>query len=87
MAGLPPQRLIPVQPAPPAPVVIDVTAYGNVVDWIGFTIPSQRAAIMAGITKLEGYADLKEKHMKSLADGLARLTLADGRLIVGLGRS
>ena len=78
MAALPPQGIISVQPAIPAPVVIDVTAYDTVLDWIGFTIPAQRAAIMADITELEDYADLKEKHMQSLADGFARRTVADG---------
>ena len=87
MAALPPQGIIPVQPAPPAPVVIDVTAYDTVLDWICFTIPAQRAAIMADITELEDYADLKEKHMQSLADGFARRTVADGRLIVGVSRT
>ena len=38
MAALPLQGLIPVQPAPTTPVVIDVTAYNTVLDWIGFTI-------------------------------------------------
>ena len=87
MAALPPQGLISVQPAPPAPVVIDVTAYDTVLDLIGFTIPAQRAAIMADITELEDYADLKEKHMQSLAGSFARHTVADGRLIVGVSRT
>ena len=52
MAALPPQGPIPVQPASPAPVAIDVTAYDTALDWIGFTIPAQRAAIMADITEL-----------------------------------
>ena len=84
MAVLPPQGPIPFQPASPAPVVIDVTAYDTVLDWIGFTIPAQRAAIMADITELEDYAGLKEKHIQSLADGFDRRTVADGRLIVGV---
>ena len=87
MATLPPQVLIPFQPASPVPVVIDVTAYDTVLDWIGFTIPAQRAAIMADITELEDYADLKEKHMQSLADSFARRAVADGRLIVGVSRT
>ena len=87
MAALPPQGLIPVQPAPPAPVVIEVTAYATVLDWIGFTILEQRAAIMADIAELEYYADIKEKHMQSLADVFARRTVADGRLIVGFSRT
>ena len=87
MYALPPQGLIPVQPASPAPVVINVTAYDTALDWIGFTIPEQRAAIMADITELEDYTDLKEKHMQSLADGFARRTVADGRLIVGVSRT
>ena len=69
MAALPPQGTIPVQPASPAPVAIDMTAYDAVLDRIGFTIPAQRAAIVVDITELEDYADLKEKHMQSLADG------------------
>ena len=77
MAALPLQGIIPVPPAPNAPVVIDVNAYKIVLDWIGFTIPAQRAAIMADITELEDYVDLKEKHMQSLADGVARRTVAD----------
>ena len=87
MAALPPQGIIPVQPATPAPVVIDMTAYNTVLDLIGFTILTQCAAIMADITKLEDYADLKEKHMQSLADGFARRTVPDGRLIVGVSRT
>ena len=87
MAVLPPQGPIPVQPASPAPVAIDAAAYDTVLDWIGFTIPAQRAAIIADITELEDYADLKEKHMQSLADGFARRTVADGRLIVGVSRT
>ena len=87
MAALPPQGLIPVQPAPPARVIIEVTAYDTVLDWVGFTIPEQRAAIMVDITELEDYADLKEKHMQSLADGFARRTVADGRLVVGVSRT
>ena len=87
MAALPPQGPIPVQPAVPAPVAIDVTAYDTVLDWIGFTIPAQRAAIIADITELEDYADLKENHMQSLADGFDRRTVADGRLIVGASRT
>ena len=87
MAALPPQVPIPVQPASPAPVVIDVTAYDTVLDWIGFTITAQRAAIMADITELKDYANLKEKHMQSLADGFARRTVADGRIIVGVSRT
>ena len=87
MAVLTSQGLIPIQPASPAPVVIDVTAYDTALDWIGFTIPEQRAAIMADITELEDCADLKEKHMQSLADGIARRTVADGRLIVGVSRT
>ena len=82
MAALPPQGTIPFQPASPAPVVIDVTTYDTALDWIGFTIPAQRGAIMVDITELEDYDDLKEKHMQSLADGFARRTVADGRLIV-----
>ena len=78
MAALPTQGLIPVQPASPAPVVIDVTAYNAVLDWIGFTIPAQCVAIMADITELEDYADLKEKHIQYLADGFSRRTVADG---------
>ena len=78
MAALPPQGPIPVQHASPAPVLIDVTTYDTALDWIGFTIPAQRATIMADITELEDYADLKEKHMQSLADGFARRTVADG---------
>ena len=77
MAALPPQVPIPVQPASPAPVVIDMTAYTTALDWIGFTIPAQHAAIMADITELEDNADFKEKHMQSLADGFARGTVAD----------
>ena len=84
MAALPPQGTIPVQPASPAPVVIDASTYDTVLDWICFTIPAQRAAIIADITELEDYADLKEKHMQSLADGFARRTVADGRLNVGV---
>ena len=87
MAALPPQGPIPVQPASPAPIVIDVTAYDTALDWIGFTIPAQRGAVIADITELEYYADLKEKHMQSLADGFARRTVADGRLIVGAYRT
>ena len=87
MAALPPQGPIPVQPASPAPVVIDVTAYDTALNWICFTILAQRAAIMADITELEDYADLKEKHMQSLADGFARRTVACGRLIVGVSRT
>ena len=87
MAALPPQGPIPVQPASPAPVVIDVTAYDNALDWIGLTIPAQRAPIMADITELEEYADIKEKHMQSLADGFSRRTVSDGRLIVGVSRT
>ena len=87
MAALPPQGLIPFQPAPPAPVVIDVTAYDTVIDWIGFTIPAQCAAIMTDITELEDYADLKRKHMQSLADVFARFTVADSQLIVGVSRT
>ena len=87
MAALPPQVPIPVQPAVPTPVAIYVTAYNTVLDWIGFTIPAQRAAIMADITELEDYADHKEKHMQSLADGFARGTVADGQLIVGVSRT
>ena len=56
MAALPPQGPIPVQPASPATVMIDVTAYDTALDWIGFTIPAQHAAIMADITELEDYA-------------------------------
>ena len=81
------QGPIPVQPASPAPVLIDVTTYDTTLDWIGFTIPAQHAAIMADITELEDYADIKEKHMQSLADGFARRTVADGRLIVGVYRT
>ena len=87
MAALPPQVPIPVQPASPAPFEIDAAAYGTVLDWVGFTIPAQRAAIIADITELKDYADLKEKHMQSLADGFARRTVADGRLIVGVFRT
>ena len=87
MAVLPPQGPIPVQPASPVPVVIDVTAYDTVIDRVGFTIPAQRAAIIADITELEDYADLKEKHMQSMADGFARRTVTDGRLIVGVSRT
>ena len=87
MAALPPQGLIPVKPAPTVPVVIDMTAYDTVLDLIGFTIPAQRAAIMADITELEDYADLKENHMQSLAEGFTRRTVADGRLIVGVSRT
>ena len=87
MAALPTQVLIPIQPASPAPVVIDLTAYDTVFGWIGFTIPAQCAAIMADITELEDYSDLKEKHMQSLADGFARRTITDGRLIVGVSRT
>ena len=87
MAALTPQGHVPVQTASPAPVAIGVTAYDTVLDWIGFTIPAQRAAIIADITELEDYADLKEKHMQSLADGFARRTVADGRLIVGVSRT
>ena len=87
MADLPPQGHIPVQTASPAPVVIDVTAYDTAIDWIGFTIPAQRAAIMADITELEDYADFKDKHMQSLADGFARHTVADVWLIVGVYRT
>ena len=87
MAALPPQGLIPVQPAPPAPVAIDVTAYDTVLDWIDFTILAQHAAIMADITELEDYADLNEKHMQYLADGFTRRTVADGPLIVGVSRT
>ena len=72
MAALPPQGLIPIQPAPPAAVIIEVTSYDTVLDWIGFTILAQRVAIMADITELKDYSDLKEKHMQSLADGFAR---------------
>ena len=43
-----------------------------------------RCAGMAGITELEDYADLKKKHLQSFADGFARRTVADGRLIVGV---
>ena len=75
MSALPHQGPIPVQPASPAPVAIDAAAYDTVLDWIGFTIPAQRAAIIADIIELEDYADLKEKHMQSLADGFARLTV------------
>ena len=78
MATLPPQGHIPVQPTSPAPVVIDVTTYNTVLDWIGFTITAQRAAIIVDITELKDYADLKEKHMQSLADVFARRTVADG---------
>ena len=84
MAALPPQGPIPVQPDSPAPVVIDVNAYDTALDCIGFTIMAQRAAIMADITELEYYDDLKEKHMQSLDDGFARRTVADGRLIFGV---
>ena len=82
IAVLTPQGLIPVQPASLAPVVIEVSAYDTALDWIGFTIPEQRAAIMADITELEDYADLKEKHIQYLADGFARRTVLDSRLIV-----
>ena len=64
-----------------------LTAYDTVLEWIGFTIPAQRAAILADITELEDYADLKENHMQSLADGFDRHTVADGRLIVGVSRT
>ena len=87
MAALTPQGHVPVQTASPAPVAIGVTAYDTVLDWIGFTIPAQRAAIIADITELEDYADIKEKHMQSLADGFARRTVADGQLIVGVSRT
>ena len=87
MAALPPQGLIPVQPAPPEPVVIDVTAYDTVLDWIGFTIPAQRAAIMADIAELKDCADLKKNHMQSLADSFSRRTISDGRLLVGVSRT
>ena len=87
MAALPPQEPIPVQPTSPAPVAIDAAAYDTVLDWIGFTIPAQRVAIITDITKLKDYADLKEKHMQSLADGFAIRTVADGRLIVGVSRT
>ena len=87
MATITPQGTIPVQPASPAPVAIDADAYDTVLDWIGFTILAQRAAIIADITELEDYADLKEKHMQSLVDGFARRTVADGQLIVGVSRT
>ena len=87
MAALPPQGLIPVQPAPPAPVVIEVTAYATVLDWIDFTILAQHAAIMADVTELEDYTDLNEKHMPYLADDFARPIVADGELIVGVSRT
>ena len=87
MAALPPQGTIPVQPASPAPVAIDGTAYDTVLDWIRFTIPAQLAAIIGDITELEDYSDLKEKHMQSLADVFARCAVADGQLIVGVSRS
>ena len=87
MAALPSQGPIPVQPASPAPVAIDAAAYDTVLDWIDFTVPEQRASIIADITELEDYADLKEKHMQSLADGFARRTVADGRLVVGVSRT
>ena len=80
MDALPPQGPIPVQPASPAPIVIDVTAYDTALNWIGFTILAQHGAIMADITELEYYADLKEKHMQYLAGGFARRIVADGRL-------
>ena len=56
MDALPPQGIIPVQPASPAPFVIDVNAYDTVLDWIGSTIPAQLAAIMADITEIEDNA-------------------------------
>ena len=87
MDALPPQGIIPVQPASPAPVVIDVNAYDTVLDWIGSTIPAQLAAIMADITEIEDNADLNEKHMQYLSDGFARRTVTDGRLIVGVSRT
>ena len=59
MATLTPQGPIPFQPASPAPVVIDVTAYDTALDWIGFTILVQHAAIMADIIELKDYADIK----------------------------
>ena len=87
MTAFPPQGPIPVQPASTAPVAIDADAYDTVLDWIVFTIPAQRAAIIVDITELGDYADLKEKHMQSLSDRFARRTVADGRLIVGVSRT
>ena len=63
MAALPPQVPIPVQPDSPVPIAIDAAAYDTVLDWIGFTILEQGAAIIAYITELKYYADIKEKHM------------------------
>ena len=87
MAVLPPQGYIPVQHTSPAPVAIDAATYDTVLDWIRFTIPAQRAAIIADITELEDYADLKENHVQSMDDGFSRRTVADGRLIVGVSRT
>jgi hypothetical protein len=67
---------------------INVTTVDFVLQTIGFVIEGERNGIMtAGLAQFDDFRYLNEKDIRDMADEFGKRTVANGRIVFGLGRT
>ena len=79
---------VPIQAALAAPAIVaPLVGIDFMLAVIGFNDGNERARIMeAGLAAYEDFRFLKEKNITNMADEFGKRTIADGRIVFGLGR-